>query len=373
MKRKTSLTAVILTMLLLAGCGETDHDEIQRPTVEYVQKDHLEEDHAGEYSGDEHPDGEQAEGQQTHHSESHHVNTDSEVQNQTDAGIEFTFEDVSDRIFYFSSGAGGWSTELVINSDGTFQGQFHDTDMGDSADTYPNGTIYFCEFTGMFSNIEKIDAVTYRIRMNSLVSEQEPEKEEIMDGVRYIYSTAYGLEGGEYFYLYLPGAKLADLPEEYLRWVGYYNLENTTETTLPYYGLYNLNMEEGFSSYVYEKQSLSEEIAMEISFAEERGAELEAKLQADTTQLDMNATGEELLKTWDDTLNIVWKLLEAELDDATMEALRAEERTWIAFKDEAVKAAGEECEGGSMQALTESLKAVELTKARVYELAKYAE
>ena len=75
----------------------------------------------------------------------------------------------------------------------------------------------------------------------------------------------------------------------------------------------------------------------------------------------------------DDTLNAVWKLLEADLDTADMEALREEEMEWIASRDAEVQAAGLENGGGSLQPLLEAETAAELTKARVYELAKYAD
>ena len=288
-------------------------------------------------------------------------------------GAEFGFEALEDRLFEFCSGAGAWSTELSINGDGTFEGIYHDSDMGDIGADYPNGTRYYCSFTGKFGNLEKVDEFTYKMKLVSLVYEDEPDKEEILDGIRYIYSGAYGLVGGTDFLLYLPGAKLADLPEGYRSWVGYYYLESVEETELPYYGLYNLNEENGFSSYVYEEQSLAERIAMEISFAEESVAELETQIQEASTQADMNEAGAELYRTWDDTLNIVWKLLESELDAETMETLRVEERNWIAVKDEAVKAAGKEFADSSLQPMAESMKAAELTKERVYELAEYAQ
>jgi len=53
-----------------------------------------------------------------------------------------------------------------------------------------------------------------------------------------------------------------------------------------------------------------------------------------------------------------------------MKKLTEEERSWIAEKEKAVHAAGEEAEGGSLQALIVNRKAAELTKIRVYELAK---
>lgn len=125
------------------------------------------------------------------------------------------------------------------------------------------------------------------------------------------------------------------------------------------------------------QQTLSERIAMEISAAEEREAEVDKKIEQmqeeAVTQSEMNETAEETYKLWDDTLNVVWGLLEANLNEADMEVLRKEEKEWIAFKDAEVQTAGEENEGGSLQPLLEAMKAAELTKARVYELAEYAE
>ena len=120
------------------------------------------------------------------------------------------------------------------------------------------------------------------------------------------------------------------------------------------------------------KQNLSEKIAMEISYAEEQEKEIEKKQREAATQMDMNITAAELHRLWDDTLNIVWGLLEANLNEADMEILRQEEREWIAAKDAEVQAAGQECEGGSIQPSVEATTAADLTKARVYELAEYA-
>lgn len=125
------------------------------------------------------------------------------------------------------------------------------------------------------------------------------------------------------------------------------------------------------------QQSLSERIAMEVSYAEEREKEIDKEIERQqeeaATQPEMNETAEDMYRLWDDTLNAVWGLLEASLDEADMEALRKEEREWIAFKNTEVQAAGEENGGGSLQPLLEAMKAAELTKTRVYELAEYAE
>ena len=43
--------------------------------------------------------------------------------------------------YTFASGAGAWATSLELYEDGSFAGDYHDSDMGDSGDGYPNGTI----------------------------------------------------------------------------------------------------------------------------------------------------------------------------------------------------------------------------------------
>lgn len=371
MKKKIVLAITILTITLLSACQKSDNSQIQQPTNEKLSDEQTEQNSVREELTKE-ASTEPKDSEELKESISSEPQTTQSSQAEKTES-DFSLENLSDRVFYFSSGAGAWSTELFINGDGTFRGIYHDSDMGDIGENYPNGTLYFCEFTGRFDGPEKIDEFTYKLSLASIEYKYEPEKEEIIDGVRNIYSTAYGLDDGEEFYLYLPGTKLAELPEEYLRWVGYYNLENTTETELPFYGLYNVNMEQGFSSTVYEEQSLLERIEMEISFAEERDAELSAKLPEAASQLDMKMISEELFQTWDNVLNVVWKLLESELDDDTMEALRTEEREWIAFKEAEVEAAGEVYEFGTLRPLVEADKAAELTKERVYELKKYAE
>lgn len=359
MKNRILITAGLLILTCMAGCGDLKDAQIQESATENFTEVFSADNTEQENQPSAQPSESQAEIQA------------SGTQQEGNAEAEFSFADLADTYFYFSSGAGGWYTELSVNSDGTFGGIHEDSDMGDTGEAYPNGTLYFCDFAGRFDQLERVDAFTWKMKLVSLTSRQEPGMEEIIDGVRYIYSPANGMDGGEDFYLYLPGAKLADLPEDYLRWVGYYNLENTTDAELTFYGIYNEKTGDGFSSYKYVEKSLSEKIAAEVSYAEARDEELMEKLQNVTTQDEMNVTAQELLQTWDDTLNIVWKLLEAALVDEQMEALRAEERTWIDFKEEEVNAVGREYEGGSIQPMEMALKGAELTKKRVYELEEY--
>ena len=321
----------------------------------------------------------------------------------------FSFADVADREFFFSSGAGGWCTVLYIDEDGTFEGSFRDSDMGSTGEGYPNGTLYFCDFKGSFTEPEKVNDYTYKFRLKEISFADEVGKEENNDGIRYIYSDAYGLNDSEYFFMYLPGTPLAELSEEFLQWIGYYNgLEDTTDTELPFYALYNVEQEYGFSSYDYSQENSNDasgneeanpngmssdseganssdtgsdsgeiSAAKELAEASLRGARervdvLEEKLESGyLSQIEMNQTSYKIYTIWDDQLNYIWKLMKENLSEDQMKDILTEQRAWIKKKEQKVKEAGAECEGGSLQPLIENTEAAELTRERAYELLDY--
>ncbi|MBR2798902.1 MAG: hypothetical protein IKE17_14315, partial [Clostridia bacterium] len=45
-----------------------------------------------------------------------------------------TFEQLSKLQWEFSSGVGGWSTEMQISEDGSFKAQYHDSEMGETGE-----------------------------------------------------------------------------------------------------------------------------------------------------------------------------------------------------------------------------------------------
>ena len=61
--------------------------------------------------------------------------------------------------FMFCSGAGAWSTVLTIAEDGTFTGLFHDSN---------NNIQYICEFTGAFTQPEKVSDYVYSMAIEPL-------------------------------------------------------------------------------------------------------------------------------------------------------------------------------------------------------------
>ena len=149
----------------------------------------------------------------------------------------------------FNSGAGGWSTELHLCADGSFTGEYHDSDMGDVGEGYPNGTVYVSSFSGNFTDIQKVDDTTYKMTLGGL--EQSPVDTGIIDGILYVQSDAVGIIGGEEFWFYTPEAATAQFSEEFLGWwPGRYS--DPAPDTLTVYGLRNVNEETGFfSAYDY--------------------------------------------------------------------------------------------------------------------------
>ena len=144
----------------------------------------------------------------------------------------------------FSSGAGAWTTELLLQRDGTFTGLFNDSDMGVTGEGYPNGTRYVCTFSGRFSDFRQIDEYSCALTLSELTSDYEKGREWIEDGVLYVSSVPYGLEEGTEFILYLPDTPTEGLSEEFLSWwPGRFSQE--PPKTLELFGLYTVEMEHG--------------------------------------------------------------------------------------------------------------------------------
>ena len=183
----------------------------------------------------------------------------------------------------------------------------------------------------------------------------------------YHYSEAQGIAGTEEILIYLPGAPISELPEDYMIWAkgSAYIEEGTTE--LPFYGLYNEAQQCGFSSY-----NVKESLNTRVAFTEEQAAEIEKSIQNDDlTQFEYNEKSQVLYQIWDSDLNAIWSELKIVLDEDAFDELLQEQRAWIQAKETEVKEAGAEYEGGSMQPMVMNLKAAELTKIRVYELLEY--
>lgn len=281
-----------------------------------------------------------------------------------------TFEKLKNIQFVFSSGAGGWSTLLDIRPDGSFEGEYFDSDMGSMGEAYPNGTVYLCDFKGQFTEPEKIDEHTYAVEIASMEYKREKGTEEIKDGILYEYTDVYGLDGADRILIHLPGTPLNSLSEELRSWIGYYDLSAAEETELSFYVLDNENQQYGFRGW-----DRFQGIRELIDSTEKRASEIEEELKTDSslTQTDLNGKNQEIYELWDSALNQLWDVLKRSKTSQEMETLTAEQRQWIKEKEAAAEDAGAPYEGGTLQSMIISQKAAELTKERVYELLEYLE
>ena len=150
--------------------------------------------------------------------------------------------------YTFASGAGAWATSLELSEDGSFVGDYHDSDMGDSGDGYPNGTIYVCGFSGKFSDpapTEYQNIYSMKLQELNIDDKEKLNTEEIIDEVKYVYSEPYGLENADELLIYAPGAPLSEIPEECMSWT---SLSASVSDVVPdgYYVIYNVHDEEAF-------------------------------------------------------------------------------------------------------------------------------
>lgn len=155
---------------------------------------------------------------------------------------EVSFEQLAGLAWCFSSGAGAWSTEMQIEADGSFKGVFHDSEMGDAEEAYPNGTVYTCVFSGQMSFA---DANALSIRIDRLTPAEQPGQESIEDGVRYIASEPYGLSEGDIMRLYLPGTPAETLTEDMRMWAHLFELDEMPDELKDYF-LYSEQNQSGF-------------------------------------------------------------------------------------------------------------------------------
>ena len=151
--------------------------------------------------------------------------------------------------FAFLSGAGAWRTMLTLNADGTFTGEYHDSEMGIYADDYPNGSAYVCSFSGKFSDFEKINDYSYSMKLESVITERPEGEEWIADGIRYISSIPYGINDSTEFMLYLPETPVDSVSEDFLAWWPFrYTQQSEPRDTLSCYGIRNIAQDYGFFS-----------------------------------------------------------------------------------------------------------------------------
>lgn len=125
--------------------------------------------------------------------------------------------------FEFSGGAGGWSTQLNLYEDGSFDGFYSDRNMGELTEDYLKGTCRTCTFSGVFSTPRRVTDYVYAVSVQRLNYPRDVGTEWIEDGTRYIQATPYGLDKTSEYYIYLPGCPYSVFKDGQFAYIGYYD------------------------------------------------------------------------------------------------------------------------------------------------------
>ena len=139
-------------------------------------------------------------------------------------------------VYIFCSGAGGWMTELTLLPNGLFFGNYHDSDMGDDDVSYPNGTQYFCDFSGRLDDWQPANSYSDTLTLTALSPYEA--KDHVQDGIRYIAAEPYGLENSPNFVLYSPDTPMDVLTDDCLSWL-YGSMSELPKDRLGCYVIYN--------------------------------------------------------------------------------------------------------------------------------------
>ncbi|WP_049960336.1 SH3 domain-containing protein [Pseudobutyrivibrio sp. LB2011] len=258
---------------------------------------------------------------QTKHESTNSLDEPSEVLENTDvqdSGEEefnFSYECLNTTEFWFGSGAGAWRTTLRIKNDGSFYGEYSDTDAGSISSEAPNGTKYYCAFNGQLGTLEKIDNLTYKTTINSISYENPKDTDEIVDGIHYFYTEPYGLENAGDIYFYLPGKNVNTIDSDEYSWIGkdFYDAPYDTEGWyLPFVVLANSNMHYAFHGYDFVQQTID---------------------ACEYYNNDSGLSEEQLYLMWDQYLNEIWVNLHDIKDSTFMNSLKEKELDWISERD----------------------------------------
>ena len=167
--------------------------------------------------------------------------------------------------FIFTSGAGGWYTEMSISKDGSIKGTYQDMNRGSTGSNHPNGQMDLSKFTGKFKNLVKVNDYEYKMTLTGLDYPKAGETK-IVNGVKIDTTEPYGIADakspGKEFILYLPGRPVKDLPQAVGSWI--YDFKNRMPEKLTSAVIFNKEKKWAFveSDYPISKVPVDDELAI---------------------------------------------------------------------------------------------------------------
>ena len=278
----------------------------------------------------------------------------------------FTFEDLAKYSYSFTSGAGGWEDDFDIEKDGSFHGSYHDSDMGDTGDDYPDGIRYYCEYEGHFENIQKVDDYTYKMHLKDIKILND-DQEYIADGVKYIPLTPYALNNADMVEIYLPGKPVSEIDEEVQHWI--FIETQDQQDTLENLALVNVNENQGITS--YERMSPKEDAESNYKTYKESYDYYADLLSEAATTADMVEATSNQIRVSDECLNYIWRIIKYNTDEDTFNKALEEQRQWLKDRDASAERATAEHLGGSQATVDYNDIYATMTMERCKELLNY--
>lgn len=124
--------------------------------------------------------------------------------------------------YIFSSGAGGWSTTLTVNADGSFTADHQDFAFGGTGDGYPKGSEFVASGTGKFNYSKRNDDGSFSMTCDQKAFHQNGTIGDvtIKDGVRVeTVDGIYGLTPCGTFTVYPTGYATSALSDDVKSWM----------------------------------------------------------------------------------------------------------------------------------------------------------
>ena len=124
--------------------------------------------------------------------------------------------------YEFTSGAGAWSTTVLIRPDGSFSGRFSDWDghAEYNGALVPGGQLMYCDFYGQLASPTWVSAGACTTSVTRLtLKDPDVGRTYIEDDMLYVVSDPYGLNAGAQLTFYRAGTPIAGLSEEFLSWM----------------------------------------------------------------------------------------------------------------------------------------------------------
>lgn len=278
---------------------------------------------------------------------------------------EFSFADLSTRVFECNWGSGGWSEEFTIEKDGYFAGRYSGWGTDEEAREDFEATMYESSYSGHFTDLTKINDYTYQMNLADISYKMEPDRITFIDNVRYIYTESYCFQEGKTYTVYLPGTPLSELEEVKLWFSGM----NESETELTMVLLVGANNE--CAAYSYDRLAPLEDARRYYDNCKESYDYYEDKLsEADVTMQMVQYTGA-MYKISDDCLNYIWNLIRYNVDQDKYQEILVEQREWIAQKEAQAEEERDEFGGGTFAPVIYNDTLARLTIERCEELIEY--